>query len=78
MTTSKNYYGWHLAERMWQCVADGWQAWAEEWQRVVEKWQTWMERWQRVAEGWQTVAIKYISTTIDQRQAKHRNLKEIG
>jgi len=59
-----NYYGWHLAERWWRCIAEGWQAW--------------VERWQRAAEGWQTVATKYMSTPIDQRRTKQRNLKEIG
>jgi len=77
-SNAENYYGWHLAERRWRCIADGWQAWAEEWQRAVEKWQTWAERWQRVAEGWRPLAVKYISTTTDQRRAEHRNLKEIG
>jgi hypothetical protein len=75
---AENYYGWHLAERRRQCIAEGWQAWVEEWQRAVEKWQTWAERWQRVAERWQTAAVKYISTLADQRRTEHRNLKEIG
>jgi hypothetical protein len=54
-----NYYGWHLAERRWQCVAEGWRAWVERWQRVVENWQTWAERWQ---ESWRTFATKFIDT----------------
>ncbi|MFZ8812167.1 MAG: hypothetical protein ACO2PN_29210 [Pyrobaculum sp.] len=30
-----NYYGWHLAERRWQRVAEGWRIWAE---GLQEKW----------------------------------------
>jgi len=71
----ENYYGWHLAERRWQCVAEGWQAWAEEWQRVVEKWQTWAERWQK---SWETFVTKFtvasITSTADKIQKSERNI----
>jgi len=41
-------------------------------------WHVAERRHRHVAEGWQTVAIKYISTPIDQQWTKQRNLKEIG